>query len=214
MALDPMKNENKIRILVADDHALIRMGLVSLMNTEPDITVVAEAADGQQAVDLFAKHHPDLVLMDLRMPVKNGIDATIEIRRKSPAARVLMLTTFDGDEDIHQALQAGAQGYVLKGSTGENLIPALRALAAGQRWIPSDVAKRLASRRTYEELTPREVEVLQQLAKGLANKEIADVLNITENTTKGHLKNIIGKLRVADRTEAVTAAIQRGIIHL
>jgi DNA-binding NarL/FixJ family response regulator len=209
-----MKHEAKIRILVADDHSLIRMGLVSLVNTEPDITVVAEAADGQQAVDLFAKHNPDLVLMDLRMPVKNGIEATVEIRKKSPTARVLMLTTFDGDEDIHQALQAGAQGYVLKGSTGENLIPALRALVAGQRWIPPEVAKRLAARRGYEELTPREVEVLQQLAKGLANKEIADVLNISENTTKGHLKNIIGKLRVADRTEAVTAALQRGIIHL
>jgi DNA-binding NarL/FixJ family response regulator len=209
-----MKNEHKIRILVADDHALIRMGLISLVNTEPDITVVAEAADGQQAVELFAKHNPDLVLMDLRMPVKNGIEATIEIRKKSPNARVLMLTTFDGDEDIHQALQAGAQGYVLKGSTGENLIPALRSLAAGHRWIPPEVAKRLAARRSFEELTPREVEVLQQLAKGLANKEIADVLNISENTTKGHLKNIIGKLRVADRTEAVTAAIQRGIIHL
>jgi DNA-binding NarL/FixJ family response regulator len=209
-----MKNEGKIRILVADDHALIRMGLVALVNTELDITVVAEAADGQQAVDLFARHNPDLVLMDLRMPVKDGIEATIEIRKKSPDARVLMLSTFDGDEEIHQALQAGAQGYVLKGSTGENLIPALRALAAGQRWIPPDVAKRLAARRGYEELTPREVEVLHQLAKGLANKEIADVLAISENTTKGHLKNIIGKLRVADRTEAVTAALQRGIIHL
>jgi DNA-binding NarL/FixJ family response regulator len=209
-----MKHENKIRILVADDHSLIRMGLVSLVNTEPDITVVAEAADGNQAVELYAKHNPDLVLMDLRMPNKNGIEATIEIRKKFPNARVLMLTTFDGDEDIHQALQAGAQGYVLKGSTGVNLIPALRALAAGQRWIPPEVANRLASRRSFEELTPREVEVLRELAKGLANKEIADVLNISENTTKGHLKNIIGKLRVADRTEAVTAAIQRGIIHL
>ena len=209
-----MKNDGKIRILVADDHSLIRMGLVALVNTEADIAVIAEAADGQQAVDLFAKHDPDLVLMDLRMPVKNGIEATIEIRKKSPHARVLMLTTFDGDEDIHQALQAGAQGYVLKGSTGQNLIPALRALAAGQRWIPPEVAKRLADRRGYEDLTPREVEVLQQLAKGLANKEIADVLDISENTIKGHLKNITGKLRVADRTEAVTAALQRGIIHL
>jgi DNA-binding NarL/FixJ family response regulator len=209
-----MKNETKIRLLVADDHSLIRMGLVALVNTEPDITVVAEAADGQQAIDLFSRHNPDLVLMDLRMPVKNGIEATAEIRKKSPTARVLMLTTFDGDEEIHQALQAGAQGYVLKGSTGQNLIPALRALAAGQRWIPPEVAKRLAARRGFEELTPREVEVLQQLAKGLANKEIADVLNISENTTKGHLKNIIAKLRVADRTEAVTAALQRGIIHL
>jgi DNA-binding NarL/FixJ family response regulator len=209
-----MKNENKIRILVADDHSLIRMGLVALVNTEPDITVVAEAADGRQAVELFAKHTPDLVLMDLRMPIKNGIEATVEIRRKSPNARVLMLTTFDGDEDIHRALEAGAQGYVLKGSTGENLIPALRALVAGKRWIPTEVADRLASRRSFEHLTPREVEVLRELAKGLANKEIADVLNISENTTKGHLKNIIGKLRVADRTEAVTAALQRGIIHL
>ncbi|HWF18852.1 MAG TPA: response regulator transcription factor [Verrucomicrobiae bacterium] len=209
-----MKNEDKIRLLVADDHALIRMGLVALVNTETDITVVAEAADGQQAVDLFSKHNPDLVLMDLRMPVKNGIEATAEIRKKAPRARVLMLTTFDGDEDIHQALQAGAQGYVLKGSTGQNLIPALRALAAGQRWVPPEVAKRLDARRGYEELTLREVEVLHELAKGLANKEIADVLSISENTTKGHLKNIIAKLRVADRTEAVTAALQRGIIHL
>jgi DNA-binding NarL/FixJ family response regulator len=209
-----MKNEDKIRLLVADDHALIRMGLVALVNTETDITVVAEAVDGQQAVDLFSKHNPDLVLMDLRMPVKNGIEATAEIRKKSPRARVLMLTTFDGDEDIHQALQAGAQGYVLKGSTGQNLIPALRALAAGQRWVPPEVAKRLDARRGYEELTLREVEVLHELAKGLANKEIADVLSISENTTKGHLKNIIAKLRVADRTEAVTAALQRGIIHL
>jgi DNA-binding NarL/FixJ family response regulator len=209
-----MKHEGKIRILVADDHALIRMGLVSLVNTEPDITVVAEAADGKQAVEQFVKFNPDLVLMDLRMPNKNGIEATLEIRKKSANARVLMLSTFDGDEDIHKALQAGAQGYVLKGSTGENLIPALRAVFAGQRWIPKEVATRLASRRSFEELTPREVEVLRELAKGLANKEIADVLNISENTTKGHLKNIIGKLRVADRTEAVTAAIQRGIIHL
>src|SRR5262249_4700232 len=154
---------------VADDHSLIRMGLVALVSTESDMAVVAEASDGQQAVELFGKHNPDLVLMDLRMPVKNGIEATVEIRKKKPQARVLMLTTFDGDEDIHQALQAGAQGYVLKGSTGENLIPALRALAAGDRWIPPEVAKRLAMRRGYEELTPREIEVLRELAKGLAN---------------------------------------------
>jgi DNA-binding NarL/FixJ family response regulator len=124
-----------------------------------------------------------------------------------------MLTTFDGDEDIHKALEAGAQGYVLKNSTGESLIPALRAVAAGQRWIPKEVALRLAFRKTYDELTAREVQVVQELAKGLANKEIADVLSITEHTVKDHLKNILGKLRVVDRTEAVTAAIQRGIIH-
>jgi DNA-binding NarL/FixJ family response regulator len=125
-----------------------------------------------------------------------------------------MLSTFDGDEDIYKALQAGAQGYVLKNSTGELLIPALRAVAAGQRWIPRDVAQRLALRKCFEELTARELEVLEQIAGGLANKEIADVLQISELTVKGHLKSILGKLRVADRTEAVTAAIQRGIIHL
>lgn len=208
-----MKQE-KLRILVADDHALIRMGLISLVNTEPDMSVVAEAADGNKAVDLFFQCNPDLVLMDLRMPVKDGIAATHEIRGKSPSARILMLTTFDGDEEIHRALQAGAQGYVLKGSTGQNLIPALRALVAGEKWIPKEVAARLAARRTFEELTLREVEVLREIAKGLANKQIAEVLNVTENTIKGHLKNITGKLRVADRTEAVTAALQRGIIHL
>jgi DNA-binding NarL/FixJ family response regulator len=209
-----MKKDAQIRILVADDHFIVRMGLVSLINTEPDMEVVGEAADGKQVVDLFGKCKPDLVLMDLRMPVKDGIQATAEIRSEHPQARVLVLTTFDGDTDIHKALQAGAQGYVLKNSTGEKLIPAMRAVIAGQRWIPTEVASRLASRKMFEELTPREVQVLELLAKGLANKQIGDVLNITEHTVKDHLKSILGKLHVADRTEAVTAAIQRGIIHL
>src|SRR5258706_2738648 len=209
-----MKKLNNIRILVADDHFIVRIGLVALVNTEPDMEVVAEAADGAQAVELFARFKPDLVLMDLRMPLKNGIEAATEIRSQSPAARVLMLTTFDGDEDIHRALEAGAQGYVLKSSTGGELIPALRAVASGQKWIPREVANRLAFRKMFEDLTPREVQVLQHLAKGLANKEIANVLSISEHTAKDHLKNILGKLQVMDRTEAVTAAIQRGIIHL
>jgi DNA-binding NarL/FixJ family response regulator len=209
-----MKKEVKIRILVADDHFIVRMGLVSLISTESDMEVVAEAADGAQVVDLFGKCKPDLVLMDLRMPVKDGIQATTEIRSQHPDARVLVLTTFDGDTDIHKPLQAGAQGYVLKNSTGEKLIPAMRAVIAGQRWIPTEVASRLASRKLFEELTSRELQVLQLLAKGLANKQIGDVLSITEHTVKDHLKSILGKLHVADRTEAVTAAIQRGIIHL
>ena len=209
-----MKKEVKIRILVADDHFIVRMGLVSLISTESDMEVVAEAADGAQVVDLFGKCKPDLVLMDLRMPVKDGIQATTEIRSQHPDARVLVLTTFDGDTDIHKALQAGAQGYVLKNSTGEKLIPAMRAVIAGQRWIPTEVASRLASRKLFEELTSRKLQVLQLLAKGLANKQIGDVLSITEHTVKDHLKSILGKLHVADRTEAVTAAIQRGIIHL
>ena len=209
-----MKKSEKIRILIADDHYIVRMGLVALVSTEPDMEVVAEAADGNQALEQFTKHHPDLVLLDLRMPGKGGIQTMLEIRKLFPAARILVLSAFDGDEDIFRALHAGAQGYVLKNSTGDKLVPALRAVAAGQNWIPKDVASQLASRKMWEELTPREVQVLNELAKGLANKEIADILNISEHTVKDHLKNILGKLHVADRTEAVTTAIQRGIIQL
>jgi len=209
-----MKDGVKVRILVADDHFVVRMGLTALVNTEPDLEVVGEAVDGAQAVSAYDKLRPDLVLMDLRMPIKDGVWATAEIKSKHPNARVLMLTTFDGDTDIHRAIEAGAQGYVLKNSTGEKLIPALRAVAAGQRWIPKEIATRLASRNIFEDLTPRELQVLEQMAKGLANKEIADVLKITGHTVKDHLKSILGKLHVADRTEAVTVALQRGIIHL
>jgi DNA-binding NarL/FixJ family response regulator len=209
-----MKKPEKIRILIADDHYIVRMGLIALVNTEPDMEVVGEAADGAQALELFGKCNPDLALLDLRMPVKDGIQTTTEIRNKFPNAQVLMLTAFDGDEEIYKALEAGARGYVLKSSSGEKLIPAVRAVAAGQRWVPKEIASRLAARNEFEELTPREVQVLRQLAKGLANKEIADVLKITEYTAKDHLKSILAKLHVADRTEAVTAAIHRGIIHL
>jgi DNA-binding NarL/FixJ family response regulator len=209
-----MKDGPRIRVLVADDHYVVRMGLIALVNTEPDMEVVGEAVDGNQAVEMFQRCNPNLVLMDLRMPVKDGIAATREIRSKNPNARVLMLTTYDGDTDIHRAIEAGAQGYVLKNSTGEKLIPALRAVAAGEKWIPKEIATRLAARKLFEDLTPRELQVLQEMSKGLANKEIADVLKITEHTVKDHLKNILGKLRVADRTEAVTVALQRGIIQL
>jgi DNA-binding NarL/FixJ family response regulator len=208
------KKTSPIRILIADDHYIVRMGLIAMVNTEPDMEIVAEATDGAQAIALFTKSNPDLALMDLRMPVKNGIEATIEIRKQNNAARILMLTALDGDEDIHKALEAGAAGYVLKDSTEEKLMPAIRAVASGQRWIPEEVAKRLASRCLFEELTLREMQVLNELVKGSANKQIADVLNITENTTKWYLKNILAKLRVTDRTEAVAVAIQRGIIHL
>ncbi|TAK94061.1 MAG: response regulator transcription factor [Verrucomicrobia bacterium] len=209
-----MRPNKKIRILIADDHYIVRIGLVALVNTDPDMEVVAEAADGSQAVELFEKHKPDLVLMDSRMTVKNGIEATIEIRKTNPEARVLILTAFDGDADIRKAFEAGAQGYVLKSSTGEKLLPALRAVAAGERWIPKEVAHRLSSRNSYETLTTRELQVLNEIAKGLANKQIASNLGITEYTVKDHLKNILAKLRVADRTEAVSVSVQRGIIHL
>ena len=209
-----MKKDQKIRILIADDHYVVRLGLSALVNTEPDMEVVAEASDGAQAVEMFARHRPDLALMDLRMPVMNGIDATISIRHQFPTACVLILTAFDGDEDIHKALEAGAYGYLLKNSTGEKLIPAVRAVAGGEFCIPKEVASRLAVRNGFDHLTAREVQVLHELAKGRANKEIAEVLNISEHTAKDHLKSILAKLRVSDRTEAVTAAIQRGIIHL
>lgn len=203
-----------MKILIADDHYVVRIGLAALVRTEPDMEVVAEAADGAQAIELYVKHQPDLALLDSRMPVKSGIEATIEIRKKFPAARVVVLTAFDGDVEIQKALEAGAQGYVLKSSRGEDLIPALRAVAAGQRWIPAVVAQRLSSRKSFEQLTARELQVLRELSKGLANKEIADALKISEYTVKDHLKSIMAKLRVADRTEALALAVQRGIIQL
>ena len=209
-----MTKEPAVRILVVDDHFIVRMGLVALINTEPDLTVIGETDNGDHAVALFEKLKPDLVLMDLRMPKRSGTEATRQIHRLAPAARVLVLSAFDGDADISTALEAGARGYVLKSATGEELIPAIRAVAGGQRWIPREVATRLKSRSAYEELTAREIDVLNQLARGLANKEIAEVLKISEYTTKDHLKSILAKLRVADRTQAVTAALQRGIIRL
>jgi DNA-binding NarL/FixJ family response regulator len=209
-----MNREPVVRIVVVDDHFIVRMGLIALINTEPDLKVIGETDDGDQAIELSEKLKPDLLLMDVRMPRRSGTDATRHIRQAAPHARVLMLSAFDGDADIHAALEAGAQGYVLKSATGEELIPAIRAVAAGKRWIPREVASRLKTRNAYEELTAREIEVLNQLARGLANKEIADALKISEYTTKDHLKSILAKLRVADRTQAVTAALQRGIIRL
>ncbi len=209
-----MKKNSGIRILVADDHYVVRMGVIAIINNEPDMEVVAEAVNGLQAMEFFQKYQPDLVLMDSRMPLKSGVEAAKEIQRLQPTARILMLTAFDGDEDIHKALTAGAKGYVLKSSTGEQLVPALRAVAAGDSWIPEEVASRLARREEFEQLTPRELEVLHELAKGLANKQIADVMNISQHTAKGYLKTILTKLHVADRTEAVTVAIQRGLIHI
>ena len=203
-----------VRILVVDDHFIVRMGLVALIGTEPDFSVIGEASDGQQAVELFRKLNPDLVLMDARMPERSGREAIAEIRRLAPDACVLMLSAFDGDEEIHAALEAGAKGYVLKSATGEELIPALRAVAAGRQWLPKDVANRLKARNAYEDLTARELDVLREIARGHANKEIADVLKISEFTVKDHLKSILAKLRASDRTQAVTTAVQRGVIRL
>jgi DNA-binding NarL/FixJ family response regulator len=189
------------------------MGLTAVVNAEPDMEIVAEASDGAEAIAMFAQFSPDITLLDLRMPAVNGIDVAAAIRKQNPEARILMLSALSGDEDIHKALEAGVAGYVLKDATEEKLVPAIRAVAAGQRWIPEDVAKRLWSRRLFQDLTSRELQVLNELIKGMANKQIAEAMNISENTVKGFLKNILAKLHVADRTEAVAVAIQRGIIH-
>lgn len=208
-----MNTTGKIRILIVDDHFIVRVGLRSLIDTEPNLAVIGEAGDGDEAIRQFKTLRPDLVVMDLRLPGKDGHEAAQCIRALDPEARILMLSAFEGDADIHMAFEAGARGYVMKGMTGEELIPAINAVAGGQRWVPLNVASRLRSHNSYEELTAREHEVLLQLARGLANKEIADTLGITEHTTKGHVKNILGKLRVLDRTQAVIAAVQRGLIH-
>ncbi len=205
---------NKIRIMVVEDHHVVRQGLVALLNTVPDMRVVAEGADGKQAVDLFRQHEPDVTLMDLRMPIMSGVDAVIEIRRNFPAARIIVLTTFDGDEDIYRALQAGARAYLLKGMFGDELMDAIRAVHAGKSRIPPAVAERLASRMGSPGLTARELDVLKLIVAGKSNKEIGEQLHISEATVKTHINNILSKLGVTDRTQATTAALQRGIVHL
>jgi DNA-binding NarL/FixJ family response regulator len=209
-----MNEHPPIRILLADDHSVVRMGLEALISTEPGLAVVGHAADGNEAVLQYRRLKPDVVLMDLLMPQMTGTQALAHIRTEFPAARILILSTSDGDDDVYRALQAGASGYILKSSPGEQLIPAIRAVMRGEKWIPPEIARSLANRSLREELSPREIQVLHELASGGSNKEIASVLNITEHTVKAHIKNILAKLPARDRTEAVTVALQRGIIHL
>jgi DNA-binding NarL/FixJ family response regulator len=203
-----------IRILVVDDHPIVRVGLRTVIGTEPEMEVVAEAANGIEAVASYAANRPDVVLMDLRMPRMDGAAAIQAIRAEDPDARIVALTTYDGDADIHRALAAGAVGYLMKDMIGPDVADAIRGAAAGRRVIPPAVAGRLAEFTPRVDLTPREVEVLRFAAKGLRNKDIARVIGRTEATVKVHLKNIMAKLGVTDRTEAVTLALQRGIIHL
>jgi DNA-binding NarL/FixJ family response regulator len=205
---------DSIRILVVDDHHVVRQGLIALLKTVPEISIVAEGSDGDQAVALYREHQPDVAILDLRMPKKNGVDAITEIKREFPAARVIVLTTFDGDEDIYRALQAGAKGYLLKDMFGEELIDAIRAVHAGKQRIPPAVAQRLAERMVGPSLTARELDVLKCIVGGKSNRDIGQELSISEATVKTHINNILGKLGVADRTQAATTALQRGIVHL
>jgi two-component system, NarL family, response regulator len=209
-----MNGAKRIRILIAEDHLIARVGVTTIVNMQPDMTVVAEAASGQQAVDLFRKHLPDVTLLDLRMPVMSGVEAAIAIRREYPEARLIALTTYGGDEDIRRALQAGVQAYLTKDVLHDELLKAIRAVHAGETYLPPSVAATLAAQLPGSVLTAREMEVLSLIVGGFPNKQIAYKLNIAEHTVKNHVKNILAKLGVADRTQAATAAIQRGIIHL
>jgi len=204
----------QIKLLIVEDHHIVRQGLIALLNTVPDMEVVAEASDGKVGVDLFRKHQPDVTLMDLRLPNLGGAEAVAKIRAEFPAARIIVLTTFDGDEDIYRALQAGARGYLLKGMFGDELLDAIRAVHAGKTRIPPVVAERLASRMGGQELTARELEVLGLIVRGQSNKEIGGSLSISEATVKTHINSILSKMGVSDRTQAATSAIQRGLVHL
>lgn len=203
-----------IRIVTADDHPLIRDGLAAVLRAQSDLQVVAEAANGEEALEAYARVRPDIVLMDLRMPVMDGLTATRAILAEDPAARIIVLTTYDGDEDIHRALSAGARGYLLKDMLRTDLLGVVRAVHRGQRGIPAPVAARLAEHTPRIGLTPRELEVLRLVADGLSNAEVAARIGRTEGTVKVHLKNILQKLDVHDRTEAVTTALRRGFIRL
>ena len=203
-----------IRILCVDDHPLMREGITAVIQNEPDMLVIGEASNGQEALQAFRKHRPDITLMDLRLPDMSGIDALIAIRAEYAAARVIMLTTFEGDAEIQRALQAGAQGYMLKSMPRKRLAEMIRKVHAGAKSIPTEIAAHLAEHLGDEFLTRREVDVLQKMAGGNRYRDIAEQLFISEETVKGHVKHIMEKLRASDRTEAVAIAVRRGIIHL
>jgi two-component system NarL family response regulator len=205
---------DKIRILVAEDHLVARVGVTTIVNMQDDMTVVAEAANGQQAVEMFRTHLPDVTLLDLRMPGMGGVEAAIVIRSEFPGAKMIALTTYGGDEDIRRALAAGVQAYLTKDVLHDELLKAIRAVNGGQTYLPAAVAASLAAQLPRPDLSAREVQVLALIVRGLANKQIAFTLGIAEHTVKNHVKNILSKLGVQDRTQAATAAIQRGIIHL
>ncbi|HUP03664.1 MAG TPA: response regulator transcription factor [Bryobacteraceae bacterium] len=205
---------DQIRILVAEDHLVARVGVTAIVNMQPDMTVVAEAANGQQALELYRRHLPDVALLDLRMPVMGGTEAAAAIRAEFPQARMIALTTYGGDEDIRRALAAGMQAYLTKDVLHDELLNAIRAVYEGRRYLPPGVAAALAAQMPRPDLSARELQVLELIVRGLANKQIGYTLTIAEHTVKNHVKNILSKLGVQDRTQAATAAIQRGIIHL
>lgn len=206
--------ESSISVLIADDHVVVRMGLRSMIESEPGMSVAGEVSNGFEAIEFYDRTPVELVLMDLRMPRMGGVEAIGKICGADPHARILVLTTYDGDENIYRALQAGAKGYLLKDVGKEEFITALRKVAQGEYYIPPDVAARLAQRLPTDHLSQREMDVLGWIVRGLSNKEIADRLSITESTVKNHVNSLLAKLQVHDRTQAVTTALKRGIVTL
>jgi two-component system NarL family response regulator len=204
----------QIRLLVADDHVMILEGLTAAIGRQEDMTVVAKASDGQEAIDLWKTHHPDVVLLDLRMPKLNGVAVIREIRDEDVSARVIVHTTYDTDEEIYQAIQAGARGYLLKDAPLEELLDCIRKVHAGETWIPPVLSAKLATRVSGNTLTSREIDVLKLLAKGRSNKEIGSHLLISEATVKSHVRSMFAKLHVMSRTEAIAAANQRGLLQV
>jgi DNA-binding NarL/FixJ family response regulator len=209
-----MSKTEKCKVLVVDDHPMTRFGISTMINAQWDMEVVGEAGDGVEAIEQHRKHHPDVTLMDLRLPRMGGVEAIRAIRASYPQARFVVLTTYEGDEDIHQALTAGAQGYLIKGMSNDALLDALRKVHDGRRFLPAPLARTLAERTPNSELSTREREVLALLVRGKSNKEIAARLGITEATVKCHVSVILSRLDACDRTQAVVVALQRGIIHL
>jgi DNA-binding NarL/FixJ family response regulator len=209
-----LKKQTGIRVMLVDDHPAFRKGMAALIESEPDLQVIAEAADGLQALELYRQKKPDVVLMDLRLPGMGGVEATIAIRKEFPEARIIVLTTFDLDEDIYRAIQSGAKSYLLKDTPDDQLAETIRAVHAGKKPLLPKVAERLAAREQRAELSQRELEVLQLLTRGRSNKEIGATLFVCEDTVKAHLKTLFVKLGVQDRTEAAISAIRHGIVHL
>jgi DNA-binding NarL/FixJ family response regulator len=209
-----MPESTKIRLLIVDDHFVVRIGLASTLNLEPDMQVVAEARSGREAVAMYKQHAPDVVVMDYQLPELNGAEATAAIRAQHPEARVIMLSVYKGEEDVHRAVQAGVSGYLPKSAEPNELVQAIRTIHAGGRYLPASIDAALQQRSARVELSQREREVLERIVRGRSNKEIAAELGISENTVKVHATRVFEKLGVADRLEAATAAIQRGIVHL
>jgi two-component system NarL family response regulator len=209
-----MSNSVPIRVIIVDDHPVVRFGLAAIIGLQPDMAVVGEAGSGEEACSICAKRPADVVLMDLRLPGLSGVEAIRSLRKSYPKLRFMVLTTYDGDEDIHRALEAGAQAYLLKGMSHSDLANAIRTVAAGLKFVPASVSRSLAERPPHSNLSTRELQVLELIVKGHSNKEIGEKLSICEATVKWHVNMILSRLNVSDRTQAAVTALQRGIVHL